>query len=294
LSLVALPACLALLGAAAGPRVLLVPPQGPRETAVPVQAALRQGALAVPDATVATAAETAALVDDAAAAGVACAAADGACWLRLAVLAGFDHVVFVDGDRVVRVTGDAAAPTVSSSPTTGTNPAAWAAALRRAFGLEAALRVRPQPPGAAIVVDDVPRPVVAGVAVVFVAPGTHAIAATAPGFLPVDRAMMAAAGDIVDVVVELPPAPVGPSAASLALRWGGVGTLAVAAVATTTLLAAGQLPYLACYDDDAPAGCAPDGDVSGFANATAVAAIVTAVAGAVAGGAALGASVLVE
>ena len=135
--------------------------------------------------------------------------------------------------------------------------------------------------GADVVVDE-------GVAVASVPGGTHRVLARAPGFADADSAVGVGAGAVVDVAVELVPVTA-PSTMTQGpwLVGAGIGVVAVTAVAVGGLLAWGQGPYLACYGDDPPAGCAVDGEITQTANTTAWAAMATGVVGGLVGGGAI-------
>ncbi|MBM4279877.1 MAG: hypothetical protein FJ137_03720 [Deltaproteobacteria bacterium] len=235
----------------------------------------------------------AALLADARDAGLACEPEDDACWLRVAELGGARGVVFIVGD-VVTVTSDDGTHAASVM---GPGDASLVAATRRAFGVAGELRVAVTTPQAAVSVDGAPVAVQRGVAVASVPPGEHVIVVGAPGFAAARTALRVARGAVVVVPVAL-TASAAPSSSSVAwgaaLRWSGAGVLTAAAVGAGTLVAVGQVPYLACYEARSPLGCAKDGAIRTAADDTAVAALVTAVAGAVVGGGALAAGLIVE
>ena len=205
--------------AEAGPRVLVVPFAG--DNAEVVERGLREGAGSVAGADVADAATTAALIDGAKSTGLDCTADDGACWLKVALLGGLDHVVYADslGVTCVSATGATTSATLSSGD------ASWAAAVRRAFKTESALRIAVAPPTAQTTVDGLPlsSPLVEGLS-----PGSHVVAAAAPGFEPMTTTVGVAPGAVADVNLALvATAPGEASVLPAALVWGGVSALAL-------------------------------------------------------------------
>lgn len=215
-------------GRADAAKVLVVPAAGDAS----VEAGVRDGVGGVPDAEVADAAAVAALMEGAKSAGIACAADDGACWLRLAALGGLDHVVFVSGSTVTHVT----AKETTSSAAFGAGQAAFAAACRRAFGLEAAVRITAVPTDAAVTFDN--KAVVASVAggpvvVEGVVPGAHVVGGSAVGYAPQLVTVTVPAGSVTDAHVALvAEAPPPPPLSTLTLVGGVVGGLGAAAFIT--------------------------------------------------------------
>jgi hypothetical protein len=258
-----------------------------------VDAAIRAGA-ADEGVVVVDAAATQAVIADARAVGIACAPADGACWWRLAELGGFDVVVFVAGDVVTVQT--ASGPVTAA--VAGKAAAAFTAATRRARGIAGEVRVRvvPSPPaGPVVAIDDVNVPVDGGLATGSVTAGTHRVVVRAPGFVAAERVVEVAVGAVVDVAVTLAPAePSGSSSGTPGFVGGGIGVLAVTAVAVGGLLAWGQGPYLACYGPAQPPGCAPDGDITQTANTTAWAAVGAGVIGGAVGAGVIAVGLLVD
>lgn len=193
-------ALLASTSASAASKVLVVP--STRADAAVVDAGLRTGLASVADAQAADPAATASLIEGARSSGLTCGPDDGACWLRLAVLGGLDHVVFVSGDAVTH----ASAAGSRVSPALGATDAAWASAVRRAFAAESAFRITANPAAAVVKLDDV---VTTGV-VEGVVPGSHVVAASAAGYVDKLSTVVVAAGDVRDVVVTLDAVPVAP------------------------------------------------------------------------------------
>lgn len=217
-------------GAADAAKVLVVPSRA--ADAVVVEAGVREGVGAVPDVEVADAAATAALMEGATSAGLDCGADDGACWLRLAVLGGLDHVVFVSGTTVTHVTAKA----TTSSAALGATQAHFAAACRRAFGLESAVRIAPGPAGAAFAVSFDNAAVKAPWVVEGVVPGAHVVGVTAAGYTSQLVTASVPAGTVTDVDVTL--VAVVPETTSMSTQdivfYSGVAVAAVGAVATGT------------------------------------------------------------
>ncbi len=232
---------------AAGPRILVVTPSipaGPGDAAAEIEAGLRDGAAAIPGAVVADAASAAVLVDDAKSTGLECAVADGACWLRVAVLGGLDHVVFVSGTNVTWLSAAGSRTALVLQPTRSTS---WAAAVRRTAGLESALSVTVTPPDANVTVDGI---VVVGGVVEGLAAGPHAVAAAAPAFMSATTTVTLTAGEMgranMTLAAEVVPVPPpGPSGLSTALRYGGGGAAVLGVGVGTTAFIVGQA---SCYD----------------------------------------------
>ncbi|MDP2343880.1 MAG: hypothetical protein Q8O67_23185 [Deltaproteobacteria bacterium] len=252
----AIPLSIALLGAssglAAGARVLVVPYAG--EGAALVEQGLRAGAVAIPGTEVADAATTAALIEGAKSTGLDCAASagaaaeDGGCWLRVALLGGLDTVVFANALGVTRASAEGSTTSAPLAP----GDAGWASAVRRAFGLESALRVTLSPSSATATVDGTPAPpgVIEGIA-----PGSHVVAATAPGFQPMSTTVGVAPGAIAEVnllMVAVEPAVSGlPST----LLWGGV-----AGVGVGLGVGAAIVGYAQASNNCSTVSCGPPGD----------------------------------
>lgn len=264
---------------------LLVPVGNPL-----VDAAVRAGAAAAVAVVDDTA--TRALLDDAKAAGMMCAVADGACWLRLAELGGYRGVVFVVGD-VVTV---AAAEGSRAATAMGRGAPSWSAATQRAFGVAGELRVTVTPKTATVIVDDIAVAVDEGVAVVSVPAGPHTVVVTDDGFDAAERQTVVAPGAVVGVPVILWRSETSTSLVpwGSVLRFTGGGLLIAAALGTGALVVVGQVPYLACYDDQPPSGCREEGAIRTTADSTAVAALAVAGAGIVTGVGALVAGIVVE
>lgn len=237
-------------------------------------------------------AATTSVLADARAVGVACAAADGACWWRLAELGGFDVVVFVAGEVVTRQTATA----TTTATVARRSPLAFTSAVRRTFGVAGEVRVRATPAASAVVVDGVEVVVDDGMAVASVLAGTHRVFVRAPGFVDAESTVGVGAGAVVEIPVELAAVPTASSSTPWAawLRDGGIGVLAVTVAAVGGLVVWGQVPYLACYEVDPPPGCAADGAITTTANTTAAAALVVGAVGVVVGGGAVVAFVVGE
>lgn len=234
---------------------------------------------------------TTAVLSDARAVGIVCGAGDGACWWRLAELGGFDVVVFVAGDVVTVQT----ASSTKTATTAGRGSVAFSSATRRALGVAGEVRVHPKPAAAVVLVDDVEVVVQAGVAIASVPAGTHRVVVRAPGFVDSASAVGVGAGAVVDVPVELAALSSSSAPSSSAwLRDGGIGVLTLTVAVAGGLVAWGQVPYLACYGDGKPAGCAADGAITKTANETAWAAMVVGAVGGLVGGGAFIAGGMVE
>jgi hypothetical protein len=267
-----------LAAPSSGPRRVLVVPSGDERVDVAVRAGVVGPGVALVDV-----AATTGLLDDARAAGIVCEAGDAACWWRLTQLGGFDVALFVAGDVVTALTETApVAATIARR-----DADAWSSATRRALGIAGEVRVRAQPPTSDVAIDGGAVVVVDGVAVGSVAPGTHRVVVAAPGFVESSSAVGVGAGAVVDVPVELVPVSSSASSSSSWLRDGGIGVLTVTAAVVGGLVAWGQVPYLACYGVNQPAGCTADGEITQTANQTAVAAVVVGVVGGLVGGAAV-------
>jgi hypothetical protein len=233
------------------------------------------------------------LLADAKAAGVTCATADVACWLRLAELGGYESVVFfVDGTVTV-----ASASGTHHATVGGPGAVALQAATRRAMGLAGELRVTVTPLSAKVSIDGADVDTVEGLAIVSVALGDHVVGVRHPGYVDVVEHAIVEAGAPVELAVVLAPhelATSSPSSTRTALSWTGGALLGLSAVAAGTLVAVGQGPYLACYEASPPQGCREGGTIRQTADDTALAAVVVGVAGVAAGLGIWGVSLVVE
>lgn len=251
LCVVAIPTVFFAFSALAGTKMFVVPSTGP--SAAAIDAGLRGGLATLPGITVADATATATLIEDGNQTGITCAADDGQCWLRLAVLGGFDHVVYVSGAAVTQA--GAAGP--QSSPALGTTEAHWKFALRRAFRLDGALRLK-APKGSTVKLDDVaaqPESVVEGLAA-----GAHVVTVTAPGFVARTLNIVVAAGAIDELVVTLdpsndvvvPPEPSPASGLSPLFLTGGVvaGVGVLTALGGVVVAVGGELEALAVDEQE--------------------------------------------
>lgn len=264
----------------AGPRVLIVTPVG--VNAADVEAGLRSGAASVPGAVVADATAAASLVDDARSTGLDCPLDDGACWLRVAVLGGFDHIVMATADTVTQVSAAGS----SSSPVIDGH---WSSAVRRAFLLESAVRLTLAPASATANVDG--AAFVNGIAE-GVTPGAHTVSATAPGFTPASTSVNVPPGAIALVALELTPEQVA-VASSLrpTLFWSGVGGIAAGVVGGAGVAGGGWLAGGCSFGDEETAASCDD---LGLANAYSIAGIAVGSALGLAGVGSVIASYVVE
>ncbi len=223
---------IAALPAAAGPKVLVVP-------ASRWDAALRSSCARVPDVSLAEAEATLGLVDDARSVGLSCPGNDAACWLRIAVLGGYDHALLLVDDRLILIS-----PTVTKTTAIERRESqAFIGAVRRLFKLEGAVRILVTPDqGAVRSLDGVP--VGAGI-VDGVTPGPHHVVVDAPGFARAETDVDVAAGAIASVTLTLTPSTPPPLALGPLVWWTGVGTLALGGAGAAALIVAGESRYAA-------------------------------------------------
>jgi hypothetical protein len=294
--------CAGLLAVVVSPSAMAGsdPDVPPSSTAIPLLV-VPSGDAAVDEAVRAGAGASAAIVDetaatslltDARAAGLACAPAEGSCWLRVAELGGHRGVVFVAGEVVTVLSPDGN----HAASAMGRTRASWVAATRRAFGVAGELRVAVTPPTATVSVDGAPVVVDGGVAVIDVAAGSHTVVVAADGFPPATQVVSVVAGAVVGVPVVLSSSETTPPWAAIApeLRWGGIAVLSAGVVGAGVLLALGQGPYLACYGEQPPDSCGPGGPLQTTADTTAMAAFVVGAVAVVVGGGALAAGLVVD
>jgi hypothetical protein len=280
----------------AGSKVLVAPSS-------PWELSLRTSCALIPDVEVASPEATLGLVDDARSVGLTCPANDAACWLRIAVLGGYDQALLLVDDRVVLISATATQTTAIDRR----ESEAFTAAIRRLFKLEGAVRIVVQPEleaapkgdrGAVRSLDG--APVGSGI-VDGVAAGPHRVVVVAPGFSPAEADVVVVAGEVAEVTVTLTPGASTPSPTSFALGpilwWTGVGTLALGAVVGVPLIIAGETRYAAD-------GCGPannTGPTCGQGGTSAVAAqslsgggLGVAVVAAIVGGALLITGAVIE
>lgn len=271
---------IAALPAAAGPKVLVVP-------ASRWDAALRSSCALVPGVSLAEAEATLGLVDDARSVGLSCQSHDAACWLRIAVLGGYDHALVLVDDRLILISPAATKTTAIDRR----ESQAFTGAVRRLFELEGAVRVVVNPDqGAVRSLDGVP--VGAGI-VDGVAPGPHHVVVDAPGFARAEADVVVDAGAIAEVTIELASsAPAAPTSLALGptVWWTGVGALVLGGVGAAALIVAGESRYAAdgCgSDNNTGSVCGQGGTAAKAAQSLTLGGLGVGAAAVVVGGAAL-------
>jgi hypothetical protein len=223
---------IAALPAAAGPKVLVVP-------ASRWDAELRSSCALVPGVSLAEAEATLGLVDDARSVGLSCQSHDAACWLRIAVLGGYDHALVLVDDRLILISPAATKTTAIDRR----ESQAFTGAVRRLFELEGAVRIVATPDqGAVRSLDGVP--VGAGI-VDGVAPGPHHVVVDAPGFVRAEADVVVDAGAIAEVSIELDAASPPATSVGSIVWYTGVGTLVVGGVAALATFVVGETRYAA-------------------------------------------------
>jgi hypothetical protein len=271
---------LAALPALAGPKVLVVP-------ASRWDTALRSSCEQVPGVTLADTQATLGLVDDARSVGLSCPINDAACWLRIAVLGGYDQALLLVDDRLILIS-----PTVTKTTEVERRESqAFIGAVRRLFELEGAVRVVVNPDqGAVRSLDGVP--VGAGI-VDGVTPGPHHVVVDAPGYARAEADVVVDAGAIAEVTIELaavPPAAPTSLALGPTVWWTGVGALVLGGAGAAALIIAGEGRYAAdgCgADNNTGSVCGQGGTATKAAQPLTWSGLGVGAAAAIVGGAAL-------
>jgi hypothetical protein len=267
----------AAVPAVAGSTILVVP-------APPWDSTLRDSGVGVRGVEIVSAQATQGLIDDARSVGLTCPPEDAACWLRVAVLGGYDQALLLVDDRLVLVSPTATTTTAIDRR----DAAAFTGALRRLVGLEGAVQVVVDPDQDAVRSLD---GIAIGAGIVDgVTPGLHHVVVDAPGFARAETDVDVSAGAIATVTITLTPSTSPPLAMGPLVWWTGVGTLALGGVGAAALIVAGESRYAAdgCgSDNNLGSVCGQGGTAAKAAQSLTLGGLGVGAAAVVVGGAAL-------